>query len=69
MAKKYCSLFLNQIKKECIEEQLDRLLKIPKGDLNNDDIKLFEQLLLKKNTEGYCVIFIKGSYPGHQNGN
>ena len=68
MAKKYCSLSLNQIKKEGIEEQLDRLLKIPKGDLNNDDIKLFEQLIskttkIRKDTASKLRHIYKGELP------
>ena len=44
MAQKYSSLSLNQIKKQGIHEKLVNLLKIPVGQLNNDEINLFHKL-------------------------
>jgi len=44
MAQRYSSLSLNLIKKHGIHEKLENLLKIPEGQLNNDDINLFHKL-------------------------
>ena len=44
MAQKYSSLSLNQIKKQGIHEKLVNLLKIPVGQLSNDDINSFHKL-------------------------